>query len=410
MSGPNSARASRPRLAYVAGTYPALTETFVTGELRELCRIGECPLVFGVLRGDGDLEGAPPARYVVELPKHRQLAALAALLLRRPRRTLRALLRAERRFGGTARDMAAVAPLALALRGVTHIHAHFASQPTDVAGRLSELTGIPFSFTAHARDIYVEWERMDRKLAAARFAVTVCDYNRRYILERVPQAAAKLHVLICGVDVDVFRRRRPYAAEGPLVAVGRLVEQKGFHHLVQAAAAARDAVREVLIAGEGPERQRLERLVADLRAPVRLLGPVSHERVRDLYESASAAVLPCVVARDGSRDSMPVSLKEAMALELPVVATEEVGVPELVAAERGLLVPPGDTDALAAALAELTAMPAEERHAMGRAGREFVVERCNLRTETLRLGRLFPPSAIRIAPAEGDPDAREGRG
>jgi colanic acid/amylovoran biosynthesis glycosyltransferase len=379
----------RSRLAYVSGTYPALSETFVTGELRELSRRGEEPRVFAVVRGDADLRGAPPARYVVELRKGEQLAALLGLLARRPLRTARSLLDPSRRFGGSARDMAALAPLAQALGGVKHVHAHFAGQPAAIAGRLSELTAVPFSFTAHAHDIFLEWERMAEKLSSARFAVTVCEYNRRYIEDRLPAQRDKLHVVVCGVDLSEFRRSQPYAADGPIVAVGRLVEQKGFDHLIQAAVLAGDALPEVVIAGEGPERIRLERMIGDLGARVRLIGALRHAEVRALYESASIAVLPCVVASDGDRDSMPVALKEAMALELPVVGTDEVGIPELIGPDRGLLVPPGDDRALAQALAELHARPAEERAAMGVAGRAFVAERCNLATETSRLLWLF---------------------
>jgi colanic acid/amylovoran biosynthesis glycosyltransferase len=377
------------RLAYVAGTYPELEETFVTGELRELVRLGEPPpLVFAVIRGTGPPAGAPEAHsYVVELAKPRQLLALGRLLARRPGRTLRALLSPARRFGGRARDMAALAPMALALDGARHIHAHFSGQPAEVAARLSELTGTPFSFTAHAHDLFVEWRLMEEKLRAARFAVTVCEYNRRYVRERVPWA--ELELVVCGVDVERFRRTTPYPPDGPVAAVGRLVEQKGFEHLVRAAALARGRIPEVIVAGRGQLREPLERLAGELEAPVRFVGDVSHDEVRSLYSSASMAVLPCVVARDGNRDSMPVAVKEAMAMELPVVVSREVGLPELVDDTRGSLVPPGDPEALAAALVELHSLPAAEREALGRAGREFVEEHCNLATETARLRELF---------------------
>ena len=132
--------------------------------------------------------------------------------------------------------------------------------------------------------------------------------------------------------------------------------------------------REVLIAGEGPRRPVLESLIAETGAPVRLLGAVPNEAVRDLMEAASLFVLPCVVAADGDRDGTPAVVAEAMALELPVVGTEEVGLPELIGPDRGRLVPPRDHGALAAAIADLLATGAEERVAMGRAGRAWVEE------------------------------------
>ncbi|MEX2194353.1 MAG: glycosyltransferase [Thermoleophilaceae bacterium] len=366
-----------------------LSETFVSGELRELRRLGEDPALVAIVRGaDAPPPGCPDARYATELRAGEQLLALAALLVRRPLRTLHALARPG--FGGSARDVAALAPLARELAGARHVHAHFADRPAALAARLAALTGSSFSFTAHAWDVFTGWDRVDEKLEAAAFGVTVCEYNRRYIAGRAPEQADKLEVVVCGVDPGEFRRSRPYDPDGPLVAVGRLVEQKGFADLVQAAAIGRGRIPQVVIAGEGPERARLEALIAESGADVRLAGALPHAQIRALYESASAAVLPCVVAVDGSRDSMPVSLKEAMALELPVVGTNEVGIPEMVGPDRGLLVPPGDPEALAAALIDLHGRPAQERAAMGKTGRAFVAERCNLRTETARLRALFP--------------------
>ena len=102
---------------------------------------------------------------------------------------------------------------------------------------------------------------------------------------------------------------------------------------------------------------------------------------------------PCVVAANGDRDTMPVVVKEALAMEVPVVATDEVGLPELVRPEWGRLVPPRDADALAAALDELLDLPPAERAAMGRAGRAWVAEHCDLASETARLARMFEEAA-----------------
>jgi colanic acid/amylovoran biosynthesis glycosyltransferase len=386
-----------PRLVYVTGIWPAPTETFVSGEIGELVRQGEEPQLFAIVRGEGEVpEGLPEARYLVEESKGRKLAALTALLITRPFNFGRAIARA-RFLGKGTRDVAAIAPFAVAARGGSHIHAHFANQPATVAAILSELAGVPFSFTAHAHDVFVEWDHVEEKLAAARFAVTVCAYNSRFIASRAPERTERLHVILAGADTQRFRRKRAYDPDGPVVAVGRLVEQKGFGDLVEAAAG---GGREVLIAGEGPDRGRLERLIAETGAPVRLLGALRHDEVRELYEGASAAVMPCVVAEDGSRDSMPVSLKEAMAMELPVVATNEVGLPELVTPESGVLVPPHNPQALGRAIADLLERPADERIAMGRAGRDHVEEHCNLRLETAKLLELF---RLEEAAAEGLP-------
>jgi glycosyltransferase involved in cell wall biosynthesis len=147
--------------------------------------------------------------------------------------------------------------------------------------------------------------------------------------------------------------------------------------------------REVLIVGEGPERSRLEALVRETGAPVRLLGALPNHEVRDLVEGAALFALPCVVAPDGDRDGTPAAIVEAMALEVPVVGTDEVGLPELIGPDRGRLVPPGDPDALRAAIAELLNTPPEARIAMGRAGRAWAEEHADRRTQARRLLALI---------------------
>jgi glycosyltransferase involved in cell wall biosynthesis len=169
--------------------------------------------------------------------------------------------------------------------------------------------------------------------------------------------------------------------------VGRLVEKKGFRHLVEAAVEL-PGVR-VTNAGAGPLDGDLRALAAERGAAVEFAGAQQPERVRDLLESAHVLAMPCVVARDGDRDSMPVVVKEALAMEVPVVATDEVGLPELVRAEWGRLVPPGDAGALAGALREVLALPVDERAAMGRAGREHVLQSASVRRETAKLAELI---------------------
>jgi glycosyltransferase involved in cell wall biosynthesis len=126
---------------------------------------------------------------------------------------------------------------------------------------------------------------------------------------------------------------------------------------------------------------------------VRLAGALEHRRLRDLLEHADVLAMPCVVASDGDRDSMPVVVKEALSLEIPVVATDEVGLPELVREPWGRLVPPHDPDAIAEALAEVLSLPAHDRIEMGRAGRAHVLEHCNVDREAAKLASLLSLTA-----------------
>ncbi|MEA2308498.1 MAG: colanic acid/amylovoran biosynthesis glycosyltransferase [Thermoleophilaceae bacterium] len=358
---------SRAPVLYVLERYPELSQTFVEGEIRELIAAGQPVEV--VALGAGRALGYEPA--VAAVYPAGPVARVAALA-RHPARFVRGA-RGERFWppdGSRVRGLLRIAPWVERARRARHIHAHFATEAADIARLLSDLSGTPFSFVAHATDTFRDPGAMRANLAAAAFCVTDCEYNRRHLVEVAPEHAGKVEVMLVGADLERFSRRRPYDPSGPVVAVGRLVEKKGFDDLARAAAVVRD--REVLIVGEGPERPALESLIAETGAPVRLLGAVPNEEVRDLMEGASVFVLPCVVAADGDRDGTPTVVSEAMALEVPVLGTEEVGLPELIGPDRGRLVPPRDHDALATAIAGLLATDPDDRVAMGRAGRAWV--------------------------------------
>jgi glycosyltransferase involved in cell wall biosynthesis len=240
----------------------------------------------------------------------------------------------------------------------------------------------------HGFDIFQSPHNLREKHRRAAFAVSACDYSVRYLRERVGEAASPRIVrLVTGVDGERFRRRTPYGGGFHVLAVGRLIEKKGFDVLIETAALL-PSVR-VTIVGEGPLRPRLEQQIASLGAPVELAGARSPGEVRELLEGAALLAAPCVVASDGDRDTMPVVVKEALAMEVPVVASDEVGLPEVVRPEWGRLVAPGDARALAGAIQELLALPREERIGMGRAGRAFVLEHCSLSGETRRLAAMI---------------------
>jgi colanic acid/amylovoran biosynthesis glycosyltransferase len=391
------------RLAVLTDVFPELSETFVVSELRALRRLGFDARVEAGRRADrsnpdaGDL----PVRFLADDPPLRRLLDLCWLAARHPLRCLEDL-RARRRWAREerVRPLSGLAPAArrIARRGDRHLHAHFAAGAALDAMRLGALLGLPYSVTAHAYDIYMEPRNLREKLERAAFATTGCDYTLRDLRTAAgPEAAERVHKVIMGVDGDSFRRGIPPRGGRTVVAVGRLVEKKGFADLVRAAALLRERtpLERVAIVGEGDLRDELIRLTRehDLEDVVELAGALAPSAVRDLLERADVLAMPAVVARDGDRDSMPVVVKEALAMEVPVVASDEVGLPEVVRPEWGRLVTPGDAHALADALRELLELPAAERAAMGRAGRAFVLEHCDVHRETARLGRLIESAA-----------------
>jgi glycosyltransferase involved in cell wall biosynthesis len=371
------------RILVATDRFPELSETFVTAEIEALEALGHEVRVEALWRPE---RPAAAAHYLTDDGRRRKLVDLAWLLARHPLACLRDLV-ARRRWAGEehVRPLRALAPAArrLARSREQHVHVHFAAEAALVWMRIAALVGTPYSVTAHAYEIFMSPANLGEKLERAVFATTGCDYNVRHLRALAPRA--DIHEIVMGVDGERFRRQTPYGGGEPhVVAVGRLVEKKGFRYLVEAARALPEV--RFTVVGAGPLEGELRALAGDR---VEFVGPRSPDEVRELLETAHLLAMPCVVAADGDRDSMPVVVKEALAMEVPVVASDEVGLPELVRPEWGRLVPPGDSRALAGGIAELLALPEAERAAMGRAGRAHVLEAASVHRETEKLARLI---------------------
>ena len=400
----------RTSVGYVVSTWPRLSQTFVLNEVLALEQRGVQVRIFSTKDPGGEPTHAKLANVrapVTYLSFRRRTGAIVGanlrLAWRRPGAYARALLRALR-FGRPAvlRRFLQAGYLAdvLGREPVPHLHAHFATGPALVAMLTHELLGVSYSFTAHARDIFVDTPRalLRAEMERAGAVVTVSEYNRRYLQSLSPQLNGKVHCIACGLELSEFpfRRARPTAAPPLILAVARLVEKKGLGDLLAAADLLRRAGHafQVEIIGEGPLREELEARIAQdgLAERVRLRGAQPHEVVRAAYERASIFVLPCVVAEDGDRDGIPVVLLEAMASGVPVVSTSVVGIPELIRSGReGLIVPPNDARALAHALTQLLA-DATSRERLARAARARIEERYSIDRSADQLLAIFEPA------------------
>lgn len=394
------------RVAIATDYFPVLTEQFVTREVAALAAAGWAVRVEAVERPARPLAGGArgvAADYIEDEGTLDRARALAWLVPRHPLRAA-ADLALRRRFAADERmPLRALAPAVrrLARGGERHVHAHFAAMGAANALRIGRLAGVPVSIVPHAHEIYARTDPQPRalaeKLRRAAFVATVCEYNAAHLRSLVPpEARERIHSLPLGVEPERHRRRRPYPGGRMVLAVGRLVEQKGFRHLVAAAAIleGRAPLERVVIAGEGPLRAELEELRDGLGSAerVELPGALDPEAVAELMERADLLAMPCVVAADGNRDAIPVVVYEALAMELPVVGSDEVGLPEVVRPEWGRLVPPGEGAALADAIEELLALPPARRAEMGAAGRAFVAEHHDLHRQTERLVALIEKS------------------
>lgn len=383
------------RLLFVLDQWPELSETFVVNELQALRRIGH---VVGVQAARRAEHPNPEAPGDVELfllsqdGRAQQLRDLAWLTARHPLACLRDLgCRSRWRGEEWVRPLRALATAARRLERdhVEHLHAHFAAGAALDALRLAALTRRPFSVTAHAYDIFMTPRNLRAKLEAADAVFTGCDYNVDYLRRAVPRA--RVHKVVMGVDAEAFARRTALPGGRTVLAVGRLIEKKGFGVLVDAAAALGPDVR-VRIVGDGPLRAELEAQIEATGAPVELLGSLPPARVRLALEEADVLTMPCVVARDGDRDSMPVVVKEAMAMGLLVVASDEVGLPECVRAPWGFLAVPGDAGALAAALRTALALGPQQRARAGEQARAWVERHADVDAQTARMSAVIESS------------------
>ena len=411
--------ADKKRIAYLVGSFPSLTKTFINREILEAKRQGINLVLIAIRRPGAFVMGgevrqlAAETRYILPVGWFRFLADHLRFGLTRPRVYLATLIYLLTRRHDTLATRiktflhfgeGVVAAGLLQPERIHHIHAHFADRAATVALVASRLLGVPYSLTAHANDIYVAPVLLPEKIAHAKFVTTCTTYNQAH-LEQLTQR--RIELVYHGLDLAALTPApRPTRVDPwPLVlSVGQLKEKKGFKHLTRACGLLKSRGVEFRceIIGEGPQRGELEQLVADcgLQDTVALRGALPNAEVMAQYGRATLFVLPCVVAGNADRDGIPNVLLEAMASRVSVITTRLSGIPELVEdGVTGLLVDPGDETALAEAIVRLL-NDAELRGRLARQGRRRVEERFDIRVNTGRLVEL-------LEAAPGQPNVRD---
>lgn len=379
-------------LAVLVKRFPRLSETFVLNEVLELKRQG-IPLRLFAIADAKEPYAQPEAealrpelsylRYGDSFSARlRLLSDLLWALYRHPSGFL-AARRLARHRGSAATWKHFLEACTLARRmdsaGLRHLHALFASGPSSVAHYVHLMTGVSYSFTAHAKDLFTTPPKyVTERTRAARFVATCTGSNRLYLEGLGEEVGRKVVVIPHGVDLDRFAAiaRRP--EPGRLLSIGRLVSKKGFDVLLRSVALLREEGLDLTcrIIGDGPLQKELEELAATLGVADRVVFGGARPQLELLEELAGAQVfvLSPVLMPDGDRDGVPNVLIEAMASGIPVVASEISGIPELIRDnDTGLLVPAADPKALADALRRLLTDPGLRRR-IANAGREFVNE------------------------------------
>lgn len=398
--GPRKVYADRLKIGYVLAEFPSPSETFIANEIAKLAELGAELTVLALRRGQGGTpapceviycDDGPPARSSALI---REAWSLVREAWRLEGRWPAAFLRGARNIPCCRRFVAAVQA-----RGIQHLHAHFAFTPADLALMIGRVVGLSVSFSAHARDIYALGRTLRRKIERADACITCTTANLRHLRSLVsPEHAEKIHAVYHGTDLDrfAFNARQDVHTPPRILAVGRLVEKKGFATLLRACRALQEhTVFECRIVGWGPLRRRLERLAAelDLQGLVCFAGRAEYEAMPELYRWADVLAVPSVIAEDGDVDGLPNVVVEALASGLPVVASDISGIPEAISHERtGLLVTPGDACALAEALRRML-NDSELRRRLSREGRELAEESFDVTGNTQRLYEIFRATA-----------------
>lgn len=389
-------------VGYVLTNFPQLSETFIENEIRALHQLGDEVLAVSLYEPIARLRGATeldPSRLAYRPSPPILAAHFLRWLLRHPFISLSRVWQALRLRSQTMlRGALSAGWIASQFErvGARHIHAHFALDAACAGRVASDLLGVPFTFTLHAHELYLRNRTLCTRLALADRLVTVCNYNVAVISTLCPQFPIEsIEIIRCGVDMNEFiaPERAPHGGSLRILSVGRLVPQKGFDDLIRAIAILREGGRDVQceIVGDGELRDELEALSRSLGVErwIRFAGPLHPQDVSRQMSQSDIFVLACKRDTNGNRDSMPVVVKEAMAVGLPVVGTNEVAMPEMIDDAVGRLAAPSDPHGLATAIEQLLDVGHGGRQRMGLAGRDRVEREFNLLTETAKLKALF---------------------
>lgn len=398
-----------PVIAYLTSQYARASDTFIRGEVAQLRALGFTIHTFSIRRpaesevvSDAIRTERTQTDYVLTGNNlHRIAMTTLRTLLRTPGKlakiTALALRCAEPGLGQRAKSLAYVAEACylagrMHAKGVTHLHNQFGEGSAVVAMLVSMLIDIPYSLTIHGPGEFDHPATLalDEKIGRSAFTVSVSDWGRSQMLRWIRiEDAHKIKIVHCGVeDRFIEHPPTPIGTEARLVCVGRLVAEKGFLTLIEAAydLARSGLAFKIAIVGDGPMRPRIEALIAehDLGGHVEVLGWMSSDKVQSEILRARAFVLPSYA------ENLPVALMEAAALSRPVITSYVAGIPELFRdGVHGWLVPASSVAKLSAAMREALTAPPQKLDAMGRAAAAAVAEHHDPRIEAAKLAALF---------------------
>ena len=369
-----------PILGMILKGYPRISESFISNEILLLEQLGIPVRIFSMrhpresfchdsVRQIKARVDYLPTELFHDFPRLFMPTTLFAV--KQPGRFLTALAKAGTRFRrkrslGTIKHLLQAGyltnQLLLPSPEVVHLHAHFAHSPSSVALFASLLSGLRFSFTAHAKDIYTSTPaQLREKINLASLVVTCTRYNKKYLEELAGETATPIHCVYHGIDLELFSpgEIRPVAREPyRILTVARLTEKKGLLTIIKALQILKDKGIDFTytLIGNGDDKELVLGALVDagLQNHVRWLGTMPHDKVIAEFKAADVFVLGCTIAKNGDRDGIPNVLVESLAMGLPAVGTDVSALPEIIVpGKTGLLVPPKAPGAMAEAILQV---------------------------------------------------------
>ncbi len=416
----------QPTLAYILKGYPRISETFISNEILLLEQLGFKMHLFPMRQPREDfchdsvkqIRAAVdylPTDLLLDLP--RLIAPNILSAVRKPGLYRSALGLAARRFRRTRKSAtlkhlfqgAYLAEKHLAANpAIIHLHGHFAHSPTSVAMFAAHLSQLPFSFTAHAKDIYTSHpDQLREKMAKASFVATCTRQNKEYLEDIGAGSTPRIHCIYHGSDLSLFTHSQQSAACRPpyrLLTVARITEKKGLPTIYQAMRILADQqvpFQHSLI-GDGDDREKILALIKklNLESSCRLLGTRPHNEVIEHFKQSDLFVLGCEIAANGDRDGIPNVLVESLAMGVPAVSTNVSAIPELLIDGRtGITVEPQDSAAFAEAMLGLLT-DSELRERVIREGRTFVHDHFDNKKLITELAAVFKSTHPSLLPVE----------
>ena len=386
-----------PRVAVLVKRFPKLSETFIQGEIESLVARNSCVSIMSMFEPNEkilqpvDQSLLDRVRYLKHTPLIWAWIQLITMFIQRPN-SLKSLVR-FRATGGSLRLLGQIIHICQQ-NNIEHIHAHYLSEPSVLAEMVQQLCGIPFSISAHAKDIYLTNKKdVCHRVEKAKF-ISTCTGHNVSNLKALVSNPDKVHLVYHGINTSFFHNmHKPKQHPPVIIAVGRFKKKKGFDVLIKACQKLmlNDVSFTCELIGYGEEAANLQYQIdsTGLANHVKLCPPVNHTELVTRLNEACVFVLPCRVTKEGDRDGIPNSLLEAMACELPIVTTDVSGIPEVVEDKKnGRLINSDSAKELVSVLLDLLNNPLDRRR-LGKAARAAVVDRFSWDTNITELQYLL---------------------